>query len=131
MQMFWSVCPVCLSAGRGVPIHLRSDNGTEFTAHAVRIWLTHLGVKTLYIEPGCPWENGGRTGILSRSMANCVMRCSIGKSSIPYTKQKCLWNGGEMSIIIEDRIVPSDAGHPPPRPLYHRIRSQGKWIIQQ
>jgi transposase InsO family protein len=42
---------------RGVPVHLRSDNGTEFTAQAVRTWLMRLGVKTLYIEPGSPWEN--------------------------------------------------------------------------
>ena len=42
----------------GVPDHLRSDNGPEFTATAVREWLGRLGVKTLYIEPGSPWENG-------------------------------------------------------------------------
>jgi len=38
--------------------HIRSDNAPEFTAKAVRKWLTSLGVKTLYIEPGSPWENG-------------------------------------------------------------------------
>jgi putative transposase len=43
---------------RGVPEHIRSDNGSEFTAKAVRKWLADLGVKTLYIEPGSPWENG-------------------------------------------------------------------------
>ncbi len=43
---------------RGVPEHLRSDNGSEFTAKAVKSWLANLGVKTLYIEPGSPWENG-------------------------------------------------------------------------
>jgi len=43
---------------RGVPEHIRSDNGSEFTAIAVREWLAHVGVKTLYIEPGSPWENG-------------------------------------------------------------------------
>lgn len=43
---------------RGVPEHIRSDNGPEFTAHAVRRWLNKLGVRTLYIEPGSPWENG-------------------------------------------------------------------------
>jgi len=42
----------------GVPYHIRSDNGSEFTADAVRNWLKRLGVKTLYIEPGSPWENG-------------------------------------------------------------------------
>ena len=43
---------------RGIPEHIRSDNGPEFTAKAVRNWLDKLGVKTLFIEPGSPWENG-------------------------------------------------------------------------
>ena len=43
---------------RGVPEFIRSDNGSEFTAQAVRDWLEALGVRTLYIEPGSPWENG-------------------------------------------------------------------------
>ena len=43
---------------RGIPEHIRSDNGPEFTAKAVRRWLGRLGVKTLFIEPGSPWENG-------------------------------------------------------------------------
>jgi len=43
---------------RGVPEHIRSDNGSEFTAKCVREWLGRVGVKTLFIEPGSPWENG-------------------------------------------------------------------------
>ena len=43
---------------RGVPDHIRSNNGPEFTATAVRRWLKRVGVKTLFIEPGSPWENG-------------------------------------------------------------------------
>ncbi len=43
---------------RGVPEHIRSDNGPEFTAQVVRDWLKRVGVKTLFIEPGSPWENG-------------------------------------------------------------------------
>ena len=43
---------------RGVPEHIRSDNGAEFTANAVREWLKRIGVTTLFIEPGSPWENG-------------------------------------------------------------------------
>jgi len=42
----------------GVPEHIRSDNGPEFTAKVVRGWLERVGVKTLFIEPGSPWENG-------------------------------------------------------------------------
>lgn len=43
---------------KGVPEHIRSDNGPEFTAKMVRKWLKKLKVKPLYIEPGSPWENG-------------------------------------------------------------------------
>jgi len=43
---------------KGVPDYIRSDNGPEFTANAVRGWLSEVGVKTLFIEPGSPWENG-------------------------------------------------------------------------
>lgn len=42
----------------GVPDYIRSDNGSEFTATAFRTWLGELDVKTLFIEPGSPWENG-------------------------------------------------------------------------
>ena len=47
-----------LMATRGVPDHIRSDNGPEFTATVVRDWLKKVGVRTLFIEPGSPWENG-------------------------------------------------------------------------
>ena len=47
-----------LFISHGIPEHIRSDNGPEFTAKKVRRWLTNLGVKTLFIEPGSPWENG-------------------------------------------------------------------------
>ena len=43
---------------RGAPTYIRSDNGSEFTATKVREWLARVGVKTLFIEPGSPWENG-------------------------------------------------------------------------
>jgi transposase InsO family protein len=47
-----------LFAVRGVPEHLRSDNGPEFVAQNVRRWLDQAGVGTLFIEKGSPWENG-------------------------------------------------------------------------
>ena len=47
-----------LFVDRGPPDHIRSDNGSEFTAKAVRDWLARVGVTTLYIAPGSPWENG-------------------------------------------------------------------------
>ncbi len=42
----------------GIPENIRSDNGPEFTAKSVRRWLRRVGVKTAFIEPGSPWENG-------------------------------------------------------------------------
>lgn len=48
-RLFWS---------RGIPAHIRSDNGPEFTAKRVREWLGRLEVRPLFIEPGSPWENG-------------------------------------------------------------------------
>jgi transposase InsO family protein len=47
-----------LFAMRGVPKHIRSDNGPEFIAHALRRWLGQVGVDAMYIAPGSPWENG-------------------------------------------------------------------------
>jgi putative transposase len=46
-----------LFAEHGLPDHIRSDNGSEFTAKAVRSWLVRIGVKTLFIKPESPWEN--------------------------------------------------------------------------
>jgi putative transposase len=43
---------------RGVPRYVRSDNGPEFVAKAVQDWITAVGARTAYIEPGSPWENG-------------------------------------------------------------------------
>jgi transposase InsO family protein len=43
---------------RAIPENIRSDNGPEFTAKEIRKWLLDIGVKTLFIEPGSPWENG-------------------------------------------------------------------------
>jgi transposase InsO family protein len=51
-------CLTDLFTRHGPPDHIRSDNGPEFVATAVREWLAKVGVKTLYIEPGSPWENG-------------------------------------------------------------------------
>ena len=53
---------------RGVPEYIRSDNGPEFTAKAVRRWLPRVGVQTLFIEPGSPWGERLR-GVLQRQAA--------------------------------------------------------------
>ena len=55
-----------LFAMYGVPNHIRSDNGPEFIANAIQTWVEQLGVNTMYIEPGSPWENGYAESFHSR-----------------------------------------------------------------
>jgi putative transposase len=70
---------------RGIPEHIRSDNSTEFTAKAVRSWLSRLGIRTLYIEPGSPWENGYiesfngkfRDELLSREVFDTLVEAKV------------------------------------------------------
>lgn len=75
---------------RGPPAFVRSDNGPEFVAKAVRRWISAVGARTAFIEPGSPWENGfirclaahashAREG--RASMPGSGMSCSTGKSS--------------------------------------------------
>ena len=70
---------------RGVPAYIRSDNGSEFTAKMVRQWLERVGVKTLFIEPGSPWENGYvesfngklRNELLEREIFDTVLEAKV------------------------------------------------------
>ena len=55
-----------LAATRGAPVHIRSDNGSEFIAAEVKTWLSKSGVQTLYIEKASPWENGYAESFHSR-----------------------------------------------------------------
>ena len=61
-----------LMVERGVPDHIRSDNGGEFRAKAVQEWLSKIGAKTLYIEPGSPWENGYNESFNGRLKDECL-----------------------------------------------------------
>ena len=73
---------------RGVPVHIRSDNGPEFIARRLRTWLDRLAVKPLFIEPGSPWENGFIESF------NGKMRDELLNGEIFYTLK-------EARIIIE------------------------------
>jgi transposase InsO family protein len=64
-----------LFIARGVPAHIRSDNGPEFVAKAVQEWIAAVGTKTAYIAPASPWENGYIESFSETS-------CWTGKSSI-------------------------------------------------
>ncbi|GGO16743.1 insertion element protein [Iodidimonas muriae] len=95
---------------RGVPDHIRSDNGAEFTAHAVRDWLGRVGAKTLYIEPGSPWENGYNESF------NSKLRDELLNTEIFYSMK-------EATILVErwrrhyNTIRPhSSLGYKPPAP---------------
>jgi transposase InsO family protein len=70
---------------RGIPEHIRSDNGPEMTAKIVRRWLASVGAKTLYIEPGSPWENGyceSFNGKLRDELLNGEIFCSLKEAKV-------------------------------------------------
>jgi len=74
---------------KGIPAYIRSDNGSEFTAKIVRKWLSGLGAKTLFIEPGSPWENGYNESF------NGKLRDELLNGEIFYTLK-------EAQVVIED-----------------------------
>ena len=70
---------------RGIPEHIRSDNGPEMTARIVRSWLAGVGAKTIYIEPGSPWENGyceSFNGKLRDELLNGEIFCSLKEARV-------------------------------------------------
>jgi len=99
----------------GPPTHIRSENGSEFTAQAVRDWLRELGVKTLFIEPGSPWENG----------YNESFNGTLGEEVL---KREIFFTLGEAKVLIEqwrreyNTIRPhSSLGYRPPAPEAVRL----------
>jgi len=73
---------------RGVPKYLRSDNGPEFVSKAVCQWLKEAGSSTLFIEPGCPWENGYIESFNDKLRDECLNR-------------EIFRNGNEAQTIVE------------------------------
>jgi len=95
---------------RGVPGHIRSDNGPEFIAKAVQAWITAVGAQTAYITPGSPWENGYIESF------NARLRDEFLNGEIFYTLQ-------EAKVLIEawrrqyNTVRPhSSLGYRPPAP---------------
>ena len=72
---------------RGTPRFIRSDNGPEFVAELPRTWLFDLGVTTVFIEPGSPWENGSTS---SHSTGSSGMSFSTEKYLIGFWKRRWL-----------------------------------------
>ena len=75
----------------GVPEHFRSDNGSEFLSKAIRSWLKQIGVGTLYIEPGSPWENGYAESFHSR-VRDEFMNCEMFENLRSARRQTEAWN---------------------------------------
>jgi transposase InsO family protein len=70
---------------RGSPAFIRSDNGPEFIAQAMRDWIAAVGAKTAYIEPGSPWENGYCESFNARfrdELLNCEIFYSLREAQI-------------------------------------------------
>ena len=63
-----------LTSVYGVPDYIRSDNGPEFIAHALKKWLAKRGIKTQYIDPGCPWQNAYGEGFNAIFRDGCLDR---------------------------------------------------------
>lgn len=61
-----------LFASRGAPLHLRSDNGSEFIARSLAVFLSQSGTSSRFIKPGSPWQNGFAESFISRLRAECL-----------------------------------------------------------
>ena len=80
---------------RGIPEHIRSDNGPEFVAKELRSWLAKVGTGTLYIEPGSPWENGyceSFNGKLRDECLNGEIFYSLKEAQIVIEKWRMVYN---------------------------------------
>lgn len=96
---------------RGIPQHIRSDNGPEMTSKIVRNWLEQIGSRTLFIEPGSPWENGYNESF------NGKLRDELLNGEIFYSLK-------EAKIIVEQwrqhyntKRPHSSLGYRPPAPV--------------
>ena len=100
----------------GIPEHIRSDNGPEMTSKRVRNWLQQIGVHTLFIEPGSPWENGYNESFNGKLRDECL------NAEIFYSLK-------EAQIIIEQwrqhyntKRPHSSLGYRPPAPETQSIQ---------
>ena len=114
-----------LMATRGVPKHIRSDNGSEFTAKAVRDWLKQVQVKTLFITPGSPWENG-------------YIESFNGKLADELLEREVFDTLYEAKVLIErwrvqyNTVRPhSSLGYRPPTPAAWLVEEPGSATLHQ
>jgi transposase InsO family protein len=84
-----------LFVSRGVPSHIRSDNGSEFVAKALREWIAAVGARTAYMEPGSPWENGyceSFNGKLRDELLNGEIFRTLKEAKIMIENWRCHYN---------------------------------------
>ncbi len=103
----------------GIPEHIRSDNGPEFIAKELRKWLSGVGVKTAYITPGSPWENGFCESF------NGTFRDNLLDGEIPYSFKEAQIIVGEWVKRYNHVRPHSSLGY---RPLAPQVQVLG--IIQ-
>lgn len=103
-------CLADLFMKHGVPEHIRSDNGPEFVAEAVREWLSAAQVKTLYIEPGSPWENGYCESF------NGKLRDELLNGEIFYTLKEAMILIEQWRVHYNTVRPHSSLGYRPPAP---------------
>ena len=96
---------------RGIPGHIRSDNGSEFKADQIRGWIENLGVEPLYIEPGSPWENGYNESFNGR------LRDEFLKTEVFYSLQEAKVLSAEWRHHYNHIRPHSSLGYKPPAPL--------------
>ena len=105
---------------RGIPEHIRSDNGPEMTAKIVRSWLANVGAKTLYIEPGSPWENGyceSFNGKLRDELLNGEIFYSLKEAQILIEQWRKHYNTIRPHSSLGYRPPAPQAFRPGPPPL--------------
>ena len=112
---------------RGVPGHIRSDNGPEFVAKAVQEWITAVGAKTAYITLGSPWENGYVESF------NARLRDELLDGEIFYTLQRLRSSSrvGGVTSTRSGRMHRSATSHQPPRcSCLHSPRGRLRYVNQ-
>ena len=108
---------------RGFPVFIRSDDGPEFVAQAVRDWIAAVGTKTAYIEPGSPWENGyceSFNGRFRDELLNAESFYTLREAQIIIEQWRCHDNTKRPHSALDYRpqapktIIPIDQ-----RPIMH------------
>ena len=116
--------PAELFARHGPPEHIRSDNGPEFVAKAVRAWLRRLGVEALLIEPGSPWENGyceSLNGKLRDELLDREIFCSLQEAQVLIEAWRRPYNTVRPHSALGYR-PPAPEAVPWPRPAWIPLR---------